>query len=317
MDENIFIAKIAHMYYAQGMDLKEIGKIFNISYATISRLLKKGREAGIIKILIDSHFERSVLLEAELKKAFNLKEVFSVNVSPDYSYAAVLNIVGMEAANYLVKKLKDNDKLGISWGETVYNVVNNFHTNKKINVDLIQLQGNIPGYSFEFSSYDLVRRLKNMFSGSYYFINADAIVGSSKIKKIIMNQSSLKDSISSYKSINVALTSVGLFNNDMVVNIFKNFINPDEKEDLEKHKIIGANLFIFFDINGNIYRSKLNKRTISIDPDEFLQIDNKIMVVAGNKNKVPALLGALRAKMVDILFIDSIMLQTLLDEINS
>lgn len=76
MDEITFITKIAHMYYAQDMDLKEIGEIFNISYTTISRMLKKGRETGIIRILIDSHFERSILLESELKNTFNLKKFF-------------------------------------------------------------------------------------------------------------------------------------------------------------------------------------------------------------------------------------------------
>ena len=316
MDESTFIAKIAHMYYAQDMDLKEIGEIFNVSYATISRLLKKGRETGIIKILIDSHFERSILLESELKNAFNLKEVFSVNVGPDYSNDAVLNIIGIETANYLEKKLKDGDKLGISWGRTINNVVNNFHTNRKVNVDLIQLQGQIPGYNFEFSALELVRRLKSMFSGSYHFINTDAIVDSPQMKEMIMEHSSAKDTIALFSSINVALMSVGFFNEDMIVNLFNNFVYPEEREDLEKHNIVGMNLFSFFDINGHIYKSKINSRVISIDTEDLLKVKNKIMVVAG-KEKIPAIIGALRAGMVDTLFIDNITLESLLDQLHS
>jgi len=314
MDESTFIAKIAHMYYAQDMDLKEIGSIFNISYATISRLLKKGRETGIIKIVIDSNFEGSILLESELKNAFNLKEVFSVNVGKDYSEDAVLSLLGRETANYLEKKLKDGDKLGISWGKTVYNVVNNFHTNRKIDIDLIQLQGQIPGYTFEFSSFELIRRLKNMFSGSYSFINTDAIVGNSETKKIIMNNSSAKDTFLTFSSINVALMSVGLFNDDMVKNLFKNYMSQGEKEELEKNNVVGMDLFIFFDINGNIYKSKFNERVISIIAEDLMRVENKIMVVAGVK-KVPAIIGALRAKLADTLFIDNITLEAVLSEI--
>jgi len=315
MDENTLIAKIAHMYYVQDMDLKEIGSIFNVSYATISRLLKKGREAGIIRIVIDSYFERSIILESELKNAFNLLEVFSVNVGKDYSEDAVLNLLGRETANYLEKKLKDGDKVGVSWGKTVYNVVNNFHTNRRINVDLIQLQGQIPGYNFEFSSLDLIRRLQNMFCGSYNFLNTDAIVSDSKAREIIMNNSSAKDTFAVFKSINISLMSVGSFNEYMVKNLFKNLMRPEEKEELEKHKVVGMNLFAFFDINGNIFKSKFNERVISIEAEELLKVKNKIMVVSG-KEKVSAIIGALRAKLIDTLFIDNITLEAVLSELN-
>ena len=315
MDENTLIAKIAHMYYVQDMDLKAIGSIFNVSYATVSRLLKKGRETGIIKIVIDSNFERSIILESELKNAFHLKEVFSINVGQDYSEDAVLNLLGREAANYLEKKLKDGDKLGVSWGKTVYNVVNNFHINRKVKVDLIQLQGQIPGYTFEFSSFEFLRRLNNLFTGSCSLINADAIVENSEIKKIILNNSSAKDTFMVFKTINIALMSVGLFNDDMVRNLFKNFMTPEEKKELEDHGVVGMNLFVFFDINGNIYKSRFNDRVIAIDAEDLLKVKNKIMVVSGLE-KVPAIIGALKAKLVDTLFIDNITLEAVLSEIN-
>ena len=315
MDENTLIAKIAHMYYVQDMDLKAIGSIFNVSYATVSRLLKKGRETGIIKIVIDSNFERSIILESELKNAFHLKEVFSINVGQDYSEDAVLNLLGREAANYLEKKLKDGDKLGVSWGKTVYNVVNNFHINRKLKVDLIQLQGQIPGYTFKFSSFEFLRRLNNLFTGSCSLINADAIVENSEIKKIILNNSSAKDTFMVFKTINIALMSVGLFNDDMVRNLFKNFMTPEEKKELEDHGVVGMNLFVFFDINGNIYKSRFNDRVIAIDAEDLLKVKNKIMVVSGLE-KVPAIIGALKAKLVDTLFIDNITLEAVLSEIN-
>ena len=314
MNENMLIAKIAHMYYYQGMDLKKIGNSFNVSYATISRLLKKGRDIGIIKVIIDGDFERSVLLEHKLKNSFNLKEVFSINVEKSYSEEAVLNMLGRETANYLVKKLKDGDKLGISWGRTVYNVVNSFFIKKKLDVDLIQLQGQIPGYNFEFSSLDLIRRLKNMFSGSYNYINTDAIVADKNTKEIIIKNSSAKDTFEVFKSLDLALMSVGAFNEDMIKNLFKDSMLPDEVTELKEHNIIGMNLFIFFDIHGNIYRGKFNDRIISIEAEDLMRIKNKVMVVSG-KEKVPAIIGAMRAKLVDTLFIDSVTLEAVLSEI--
>lgn len=313
MDEDALIAKIAHMYYVQNMDLKEIGEAFNVSYATISRLLKKGREKKIIRILISPNFERLISLESELKSRFNLKEVFSVNVENNFSYDIVLNLVGAEAANYLAGKLRDGDVLGISWGRTIYNVVNNFRVSRRMKVDLVQLQGHLPAYDFELSSFDLVRRLKTMFTGNYYFINSDAVVDSPETKRILINNSSIKNTIELFKSINIALTSVGLYDADNL--ILKNQIRPDEKEELDKYNLVGVNLFIFFDIEGNIYEGKINRRVISIGAEELFKVENKILVVAG-KEKVPAIIGALRAKLADIVFIDSITLEEVLMQLD-
>lgn len=310
MREEELIVKAAHMYYKQDMDLKEIGKIFNVSYATISRLLKKGRETGIIEVFINSPSDKMHDLELEIKNAFNIKEIFAVNVQETDSKELIRNVVAVQAAEYLENVLKDGDILGISWGSTIYSVVNNFKSKKRINVDVVQLNGNFATIPIEFNSSDLIRRMKNMFMGSYYFINSDTIVDSKEIKEILMNSSSIKKTFLLHKSINIALIGIGYFNDKSISNLYKDYLRDDEIKELESFNVVGEGHHIFYDINGKIFDSKIKERAISISKEDLFNIDNKIVVATG-LDKTFTIIGAMRAKLVDTLFVDSLTLENI------
>jgi len=314
MNEEELIVKVANMYYKQDMDLKEVGKIFNVSYATISRLLKKGREMGIIRIFINSQSNSTNELELELKKAFKVNEVFAINVQHSDAPDIIKNLVAIEAANYLSSILKDCDILGISWGSTIYNVVNNFRNNRRINVDVIQLNGNFSAIPIELNSLDLTRRMKNMFTGSYYFINSETIVENEKIKEILINDTNIKKTFLLHKSVNVALLGIGAFNSKSISNLYEDYLKADEIEELENFNVVGECHHIFFDINGKIFDSKIKKRAISIEKKDLFKIKNKIVVISGIE-KTSAIIGAMRANLVDILFIDSLTLENIINKI--
>lgn len=52
-EEKRLLVKIAQMYYEKDMTQSEISKALNIYRTSISRLLKKARDEGIVKITID------------------------------------------------------------------------------------------------------------------------------------------------------------------------------------------------------------------------------------------------------------------------
>ena len=310
MREEELIAKVGHMYYRQDMDLREIGKIFNVSYATISRLLKKGRETGIIEVFINNPSDKLYDLELEIKNTFNINEIFSVNVQETDSQELIKNVVAIQAAEYLKNILKNGDILGISWGSTIYSVVNNFKIKKRINVDVVQLNGNFATIPIESNSSDLIRRMKNMFMGSYYFINSDTIVDNKEIKEILINSSNIKKTFLLHKSINVALLGIGYFNDKSISSLYKDYLIDDEIKELESFNVVGECHHIFYDINGKIFDSKIKDRAVSISKEDLFNIDNKIVVATG-LDKTFTIIGAMRAKLIDTLFIDSLTLENI------
>jgi len=310
MREEELIAKVGHMYYRQDMDLREIGKIFNVSYATISRLLKKGRETGIIEVFINNPSDKLYDLELEIKNTFNINEIFSVNVQETDSQELIKNVVAIQAAECLKNILKNGDILGISWGSTIYSVVNNFKIKKRINVDVVQLNGNFATIPIESNSSDLIRRMKNMFMGSYYFINSDTIVDNKEIKEILINSSNIKKTFLLHKSINVALLGIGYFNDKSISSLYKDYLIDDEIKELESFNVVGECHHIFYDINGKIFDSKIKDRAVSISREDLFNIDNKIVVATG-LDKTFTIIGAMRAKLIYTLFIDSLTLENI------
>jgi len=311
VEEQNLIAKIAHMYYMEGMDLKAIGEIFNISYATVSRLLKKGREKGIIKIHINNPYINTIKQESKLKKYFKLKEVFTIHSEKTFENNHILDLIGREAANYLVNVLQDGDFLGISWGRSVYNLVNNFNTEKKIKVHVVQLFGHTSNVPVELSSFDLVRRMKNMFLGAYYFINSEAVLDKPETKKYLLEDTSIKNTFETHKRINIAVSSVGICDPESSGFIHRGYFRDQEIEEIKRENIIGETNFTFFDAEGNIKRIRFNDRMMAIETNDLLKIKNKI-IVAGGLQKAKAVLGALKAGLVDTLFIDSMTLSKLM-----
>lgn len=66
------------MYYEEDMTQGAISKELGIYRTSVSRLLKKAREDGVVKITVSSDIDGAFELERQLEKLFGLKEVIIV-----------------------------------------------------------------------------------------------------------------------------------------------------------------------------------------------------------------------------------------------
>ncbi|MCL5985109.1 MAG: hypothetical protein M1371_00915 [Actinobacteria bacterium] len=302
---NILISKIAHLYYREERNIKEIADIFGISYSTVSRMLKRGKQSGIITININSFYDKFFEREKDLKEELMLKDIIivpSIENEPDY---LVKRKVGEVAANYLANLLKDGDNLGISWGSTVYECVNSFKIDKDLNVNVIQLHGSISGAPIELNSNDLVRRMKYYFTGSYYFLTSELVVDNKDIRDAIIKDSKISKTLEIHKTVTKAILGIGAFGpNKNESKYYWDYLKEDEITELIKHKAVGDVSLIFYDINGKIIDNlPLDERKISISKKTLLGIDNRIGIASGIK-KAASVLGAIRAKLVNTIVLD-------------
>ena len=68
-DDIRLIVKIAQLYYEQDMTQAQIARELGIYRTTISRLLKRGREQGIVTIAINYDYNENLWLEQQLTAA--------------------------------------------------------------------------------------------------------------------------------------------------------------------------------------------------------------------------------------------------------
>ncbi|WP_051115612.1 sigma factor-like helix-turn-helix DNA-binding protein [Clostridium pasteurianum] len=67
-DETRMLVKIAQLYYIDNMTQSEISKKLGIYRTTISRLLKKAKDDGIVSITIKSDYNQCFELEKQIEK---------------------------------------------------------------------------------------------------------------------------------------------------------------------------------------------------------------------------------------------------------
>lgn len=123
-DDIRLIVKIAQLYYEQDMTQAQIARELGIYRTTISRLLKRGRDQGIVTIAINYDYNENLWLEQQLKQKFGLKDVVVVSGN-DEDEETQLAMMGLHGAQLLDRLLEPGDIVGFSWGRAVSALVEN------------------------------------------------------------------------------------------------------------------------------------------------------------------------------------------------
>lgn len=123
-DDIRLIVKIAQLYYEQDMTQAQIARELRIYRTTISRLLKRGRDQGIVTIAINYDYNENLWLEQQLKQKFGLKDVVVVSGN-DEDEETQLAMMGLHGAQLLDRLLEPGDIVGFSWGRAVSALVEN------------------------------------------------------------------------------------------------------------------------------------------------------------------------------------------------
>lgn len=110
-DDIRLIVKIAQLYYEQDMTQAQIARELGIYRTTISRLLKRGREQGIVTIAINYDYNENLWLEQQLKQKFGLKEAV-VASSDGLLEEEQLSAMGQHGALLVDRLLEPGDIIG-------------------------------------------------------------------------------------------------------------------------------------------------------------------------------------------------------------
>lgn len=124
-DDIRLIVKIAQLYYEQDMTQAQIARELGIYRTTISRLLKRGREQGIVTIAINYDYNENLWLEQQLKQKFGLKEAVVVSCDSEQEDEQ-LTMMGVHGAQLLERLLEPGDIIGFSWGRAVRGLVEGY-----------------------------------------------------------------------------------------------------------------------------------------------------------------------------------------------
>ena len=109
--------KVARLYHESGLTQAAIAQRLRLSRQKIQRLLDAALEKGIVRIVVEPLMGVHDDLERELEERFGLREAVIVETADYEDQSVVAREVGVGAAEYLLRVVRPQDRILISWGE--------------------------------------------------------------------------------------------------------------------------------------------------------------------------------------------------------
>jgi DNA-binding transcriptional regulator LsrR (DeoR family) len=304
VDELRMIARVARMYYEWNMRQAVIANQLGLSQTTVSRLLTRSKEEGIIRISVNLPKGVYTELEEILVKKFNMRDVIVVD-SMDDDEKYILRDLGASAAYYLESAIRPNEIIGLSsWSANLLAMVDALRPPpRKPGVKVVQILGGIGNPAVEAHATRLTSRMAQLVNGDAVFLTVPGIVASEAARDILLADEYVQQTLNLFNQITTALVGIGALDPSPLLAQSGNIFSQQELDLLRKQKAVGDILLRFFDQNGDLVETGLEKRVISMSLKQLATV-NRAIGVAGGSRKYAAILGALRGHWINILVTD-------------
>lgn len=303
VDEIRLMAKVARMYYIQGLNQQTITEKLQLHQSTISRMLKKARELNLVRFSISTPPGTFSDLEDQLTSRFDLKDAVVVDCPAEGE--AMVRDLGAALAYFLETTLKPGKIVGISsWSRSLFAMVDALHpSNCCQDGKVVQILGGVGGVGSEFQAIYLAQRLAGSIGANPVLLQSPAVVGSPEAQRVLARDPAIQRALALFDKLDIALVGIGSMEPSRILTSSGNIFSREERAELQRLGAVGDICFRFFDADGKPVKSALMKRVIGIDLVK-LRACKRVVGVAGGEQKVQGILAALRGGLIDVLITD-------------
>lgn len=295
------IHTVLTLHFIEGVKQSDIATRLNLSTSKVNRLIRRGRELGMVRIAIESPFQQLMEVEAELSRATGLGKVVvtpSVPGNPDTN----LQVVGRAAAGELLETIRDGDVIAITGGKALSAVVDNLAPERDFDVTVVPLTGGVQGKYYTDVNH-LATQLAERLGGTAMLLHAPLFAESREQRDTLMQVGSIREVFDLARRAHVALVGIGSITtegssyHDLVP------VSGAEREVLLGQDASGEFLAHLIRADGSVADSPLNSRLVALPPAELSSCPNTIGVAAGEE-KVQPIRAALAGGHISSLIID-------------
>lgn len=300
--EELLIYEAARLCYELDLNQREVASILGLSPATLSRLIKKAKEIGMVKVIVQKPNDLSDLsstLSQEIKEKLRLKEVIIVPTSTRADYTR--KELGYAAARWLQPQLYSDAKIGFSGGRSVSEMIP-FIKKTEAKVRIIQLMGGVSSTGRKIQADEIARTTASRLGSTCYVIHGPAIFSDEKSYQEFLRSPIILDVLALFDSLDTAVVGVGTLQADSPL-MQCGFINQREIDLLLQENCVGEICGRFFDQEGKECSTSLAKRTLAIQLKQLINTP-KVCVIAGGIGKAATIKAACQVGLPKTLITD-------------
>lgn len=308
LEEHELLARIGRRYYLDGRTQELIGREFGLSRPKVQRLLERARATGVVDIQIEAPPGVNLEVEARLVDAFGLTDAI---VSPATSDPeSRRDAVARSAARYLVRRLHDGAIVAVGHGRDAGAVPRFFRPDRPIDAVFVSAMGGSPRVDTPTNPNEISRALAEKTGGRVEMLYAPAYVESAEMRDRLLEQEAVAHTLAVASRANLALVGIGGTNDDCTM-VRSGCLSLDEIARLRDVGAVGDVLGNYVDVRGRVIPSPHRDRLVGLSIEDLRAI-GAVVAVASETEKPLAILGVLRAGVVDVLIVDEANAQAVL-----
>lgn len=285
------LRSVARMYYILGMNQEMIANKLSISRSSIARFLAEARECGIVEIRVNgvNDATRCPELEEQLMKIYKLRDIVVVSGDSEKQYCVV-------AAQYIKSLLPYKGTIAIGGGRTLFSIGQCIHTNKPYTeLQCVQSTGIM---CEAVPSTAVVQTWAANLNAAAVYLSVPAIAASDEAHAVLINDPMYERSYELMKKADICLLGIGtvaqLFDSNLAESLLSHY-----QEELHE-SCVGDVCFHLYNCQGDFCMPEWSKRVCGLSQVDYLRIPVRAAAAFG-PNKVQAIAGALRGRLVNIL----------------
>ncbi|WVT92926.1 sugar-binding domain-containing protein (plasmid) [Enterococcus durans] len=295
-DYESLLVKICEDYYLEDINISEISKKYGITRYKALKYIEDAREKQLVSISINSPYARNYELEEIFKNYFKTN-IYILKSSVDLSQHDLL--FSKFAADYIQELIKKANVVALSWGDTVYKVIDQFKMGAREELIFTQFIGEIGKYNSLAGSTRLVQKAAERYESSYLTLSIPLYVINETARELMALEPSLANTLATASHADMLISGIGTLS------------SIDSVEPWNKHrKILFPSMtdtvgFLYgrpFNINGEFIKASEDK-TFGLSLKEIFDIPKRIGICK-SKFKAESCLGALNGNFFTDLFLD-------------
>jgi DNA-binding transcriptional regulator LsrR (DeoR family) len=279
----------AWLYYHDGLNQNDIAERMQISRASVVNYLNEARKLGWVRIHLDSDVFKGHRLAEELCAAYGLTEAMVVPDDPMNADGAAASVarVTRAAADWLPRLLEPGDRLGVSWGSTIWQMAQQVPSTPVKDLSVIQLLGSRPaalGFAAEACTATLAQRL----GGECVNLHAPLVLSNKALRDALCDEPVVRDQLNALATCNKTVLASGTCNAGGAHVVRSRILSENELSEYREKGAVGVICGRLIDRHGNPVVSAVEERMIGVSLDQMRGKDMALLVAAGPGRALPA-----------------------------
>lgn len=308
VDDLRLVYKCCDLYYTDQMTQQDICDSLGLSRATVSRMLKIGREQGIVRIEVINPIDFDYgKMEKDLERKYGLKEVIIVDNQPLDTQEDKIQRLSETSFDYLSHLFKDGDTIGVAMGSTLYHVAN---VKKKYEFDkqflFVPMFGGISQMKVgkvNVQANQIAADFAQKFGGRYVQFLAPAVFCNEEVMKGFLQEESVNFIYDYFKKLNSVIMGIGIPDRNSTM-VSAGYIKEEQLESFVERGVVGDIALRYFNREGKTEPFReFNDKVASIPIETLKAVENRVGI-GGGAQKADAIKGAIRAQFINILITD-------------